>query len=60
MKQLKQWNFQLIDCQVQSEHIDSLGAELIPRTQFVRLLENLCYLPNKPGPWQFDEITESI
>lgn len=40
--QLKQWDFKLIDCQVASDHILSLGAELIPRDLFVRLLREFC------------------
>ncbi len=34
--------FKMIDCQVQSEHMDSLGAELITRTQFKNLLQLHC------------------
>lgn len=33
-----------IDCQVESDHLLSLGAELLPRTQFVDLLQQL--IPN--------------
>ena len=40
--QLKQWNFKIIDCQVASDHILRLGAELIPRDLFVRLLREFC------------------
>lgn len=36
--QLEQWGFQLIDCQVSSEHLNSLGAREIPRHQFQQLL----------------------
>lgn len=38
---LREWGYQLIDCQVQSEHLSSMGAEDIPREQFCRLLETL-------------------
>lgn len=54
VKQLQNWGFLMIDCQVESEHLTSLGAELIPRKQFVHMLENLCFLPGKSGPWQFE------
>lgn len=54
VKQLQDWGFLMIDCQVQSTHLASLGAELIPRAQFVHMLENLCDLPTKAGPWQFE------
>jgi len=55
VNQLQKWGFMLIDCQVQSQHMSSLGAELIPREQFVHLLETFCNLPTKPGPWRFDD-----
>lgn len=29
----------LIDCQVHTEHLESLGAEMIPRNEFIRLLK---------------------
>lgn len=32
---------ELIDCQVYTEHLESLGARMIARSQFVRLLETL-------------------
>ncbi len=36
---LNQADYQLIDCQVTSEHLLSLGAEEIPRVQFIELLQ---------------------
>jgi leucyl/phenylalanyl-tRNA--protein transferase len=59
VKQLQSWGFLMIDCQVESEHLTSLGAELIPRNQFVHMLENLCYLPTKSAPWQFENDIEN-
>lgn len=32
---------QLIDCQVYSEHLESLGARMIPRTEFISMLGKL-------------------
>ena len=37
--QLARWGYQLIDCQVESPHLTSLGATLIPRPHFQRLLQ---------------------
>ena len=54
VKQLQRWGFLIIDCQVETEHLMSLGAELIPRSHFVQMLENLCYLPTQAVPWRFD------
>jgi len=39
VQQLQQWGYQLIDCQVHSNHLASLGAEEIPREQFSQLLQ---------------------
>lgn len=41
VEQLKKENVQLIDCQVYTEHLESLGARMIERTQFIRLLNGL-------------------
>lgn len=41
------WGYRLIDCQVYSEHLLSLGAELIPRREFTRLLREL--VPEAPA-----------
>ncbi len=52
VKQLRQWNFQLIDCQVANDHLFSLGATEIPREEFQKMLVNFV---NKPSvysqPW---------
>lgn len=53
VRQLEAWNFGLIDCQVSSAHLESLGARTIPREQFEALLELLIEEPGQPGPWQF-------
>ncbi len=38
-KRLELENFSIIDCQVESEHLLSLGAEMIPRKSFLEILE---------------------
>lgn len=45
------WDFRLIDCQVSSAHLMSLGAEEIPRTEFINHLQCALALPGKPGKW---------
>jgi leucyl/phenylalanyl-tRNA--protein transferase len=32
---------ELIDCQVYTEHLESLGAGMIPRVEFISLLQQL-------------------
>ncbi len=39
---LQRWNYELIDCQVATRHLASLGAITIPRRQFIRMLARLC------------------
>ncbi|MFK5986382.1 MAG: leucyl/phenylalanyl-tRNA--protein transferase [Pseudomonadota bacterium] len=39
VKNLKQWGFKLIDCQVESEHMNSLGAINVERQEFIALLD---------------------
>lgn len=51
VKQLQQWNYKLIDCQVSSEHLESLGAIEISRDEFRRQLQVLLPEPGKNAPW---------
>ncbi len=37
-RRLEQENYQLIDCQIYTQHLHSLGARLIPRAEFIELL----------------------
>ncbi len=39
--QLERWNFGLIDCQMHTPHLASLGARLIPRSEFIAHLQEL-------------------
>lgn len=54
VQQLKQWGFQLIDCQVANDHLFTLGATEVSRESFQRMLLDFTYLPAQPGPWTFD------
>ena len=48
---LKSAGFGLIDCQMHTRHLETLGAREIPRAQFSRLLEELVHYPRSPGTW---------
>jgi leucyl/phenylalanyl-tRNA--protein transferase len=48
---LKSADFRLIDCQMRTQHLESLGAREIPRRRFSRLLEELIHYPRSPGSW---------
>ncbi|MBT8137059.1 MAG: leucyl/phenylalanyl-tRNA--protein transferase [Gammaproteobacteria bacterium] len=41
VRRLQAWNFELIDCQIPSAHLMSLGAELIPRERFLAMNRDL-------------------
>jgi leucyl/phenylalanyl-tRNA--protein transferase len=49
---LEQRGFALIDCQVASQHLTSLGARAIPRREFLRLLALYCKPPGAPQFWR--------
>jgi len=52
-KQLKRWQFGIIDCQMNTAHLASLGAREIPRSEFItRLQELVHYAP--VTDWRFD------
>jgi leucyl/phenylalanyl-tRNA--protein transferase len=48
---LKAAGFGLIDCQMRTRHLESLGAREITRRRFSRLLEELIHYPHSPGSW---------
>lgn len=54
VKQLSLWGFKLIDCQVHTDHLISLGAEEISRRQFSSLLKQYC--PNPPSHHAWEEM----
>ena len=41
MQQLQLEGVELIDCQVYTEHLESLGAHMIPREEFIQRLQTL-------------------
>ncbi|MGD2074731.1 MAG: leucyl/phenylalanyl-tRNA--protein transferase [Gammaproteobacteria bacterium] len=54
VRQLESWGFGLIDCQVHSAHLASLGAEQIPRVTFIRQLDAWCSAPNPVPSWEIE------
>jgi len=53
-KQLEAWGFGLIDCQMETTHLASMGARPIARADFVRGMKRLIELEPVPAPWCFD------
>ena len=53
--QLRRWRFPLIDCQMPTDHLMSLGAIAMPRRQFLAATTSLAGdLVPPPGRWTFD------
>jgi leucyl/phenylalanyl-tRNA--protein transferase len=53
-EQLKAWSFHLLDCQVASDHLRTLGAIDISRERFLNLLRPAVTQPGRTGAWCFD------
>lgn len=61
IKQLERWSFELIDCQMSTMHLKSLGAREIPRSEFLRHVKRLTKLEPVPSPWVLDaDLVEAI
>lgn len=52
VRQLREWNFTLIDCQITTRHLVSLGAREIPRGKFINELKAAIKHPAKKGKWE--------
>jgi len=52
--QLKRWDFGMIDCQMNTPHLATMGAREIPRAEFVTLLQELIHYPDIAFPWRFE------
>ena len=48
---LKRRGFGIIDCQMETAHLASLGARPIPRRNFAARLDRLCPLGDPPARW---------
>ena len=49
---LQQWGFQLIDCQQHTRHLESLGAKVISRKDFVEQLNRYCSIQPSGANWE--------
>lgn len=54
VRQLERWGFEIVDCQLFTPHLASLGAGEMPRAMFVRAVERLVREPPVPSPWGLD------
>jgi leucyl/phenylalanyl-tRNA---protein transferase len=52
-RQLAAWDFALMDCQIASAHLATLGATELPRERFLAVLRDAVAL-SSPARWQFE------
>jgi leucyl/phenylalanyl-tRNA---protein transferase len=52
VERLKDWGYQVVDCQISTGHLINFGAEKIARSEFSELLEQYCDVSPDPSAWQ--------
>jgi leucyl/phenylalanyl-tRNA---protein transferase len=57
VQQLTRWGFPLIDCQMSTPHLATLGARDIPRPQFLAEVDRAVAQPPIPSPWTLDPLS---
>ena len=55
VRQIERWHFGMIDCQMHTRHLASLGAREILRADFMRKLQELVNYPGVTGHWELDD-----
>jgi len=51
MRQLERWGFELVDCQMHTEHLARFGARDWPRSRFLRHLRRALRRETRRGAW---------
>jgi leucyl/phenylalanyl-tRNA--protein transferase len=54
VRQLAAWDFDLVDCQIHTEHLARLGAREWSRERFLRALRRSLERPTRRGRWSLD------
>ncbi|WP_211249048.1 leucyl/phenylalanyl-tRNA--protein transferase [Legionella wadsworthii] len=55
-KTMEAWHFDFIDCQLPTNHLQSLGAKIIKRKEFLQMLHQSLKFPSKIGSWKIPEM----
>lgn len=55
VESLRNDGFELIDCQVTTEHLMQFGAREVPRSHFLKELQHALKQPTRQGLWRFGE-----
>jgi leucyl/phenylalanyl-tRNA--protein transferase len=54
VRQLRRWEFGILDCQMNTPLLAAFGAREIPRREFTRRLKELVNYPAVPSPWRIE------
>jgi leucyl/phenylalanyl-tRNA---protein transferase len=54
VRQLQSWDFDLIDCQIYTAHLERFGATEWPRRRFLAALADSLARPTRRGSWHLD------
>jgi leucyl/phenylalanyl-tRNA--protein transferase len=60
VRQLENWGFQLIDCQVYTEHLERFGAEEVRRTSFLDALTLFRDRKARIGAWEVEVTADEV
>ena len=52
---MKDWAYKLIDCQVDSDHLESLGASKISRSEFLDIINKYTTKEENEENWYVEE-----
>ena len=52
---LKEWAYKLIDCQVDSDHLESLGASNISRSEFLDIIKKYTIKEENEENWYVED-----
>ena len=59
-RRLTQHSFGIIDCQMETTHLASLGARTVPRREFITALGHLVSQGESAGKWPVDEVLHAF
>ncbi len=51
VERVKEWKFRFIDAQIETDHLQSLGAISISRVDYLNILKEVIKWPTKRGKW---------
>jgi leucyl/phenylalanyl-tRNA--protein transferase len=54
VEQLRRWSFELVDCQVWTEHLERFGARELELDEFLARLRRAVDAPGRAGPWRLE------